>query len=116
MARAINCRKVPFAGPIFETYVVGEILKSYVHRGKEARIFYFRTKDKIEVDLLIEKNGRLMPVEIKLSSHVRNEDCKGIEYLKKLGMLLGGGVIVAPVRERYPLRRGITVVPSSEIS
>lgn len=108
--------KGPFAGPLFETYVVGEILKSYAHRGKEARIFYFRTKDKIEVDLLIEKNGRLMPVEIKLSSHVQSKDCKGIEYLTQLNLPLGSGAVVAPVRERYPLRRGIIVIPPAEIS
>lgn len=104
-----------FAGQLFETFVVGEIIKSYCHRGIEPRIFYFRTKDKIEVDLLIEKNGELLPVEIKLSSLVQPTDAKGIFYLKNAGFPISKGAIIAPTRQLYALSSELLVVPPSYI-
>ncbi len=105
-----------FAGQLFETFVVVEILKSYLHRGLEPRLFYFRTKEKMEVDLIIEKNGKLLPVEIKLSSMVRPSDLKGIHALKKTGFAVGKGVVIAPVGEGYPVDRSILAVSPDEIS
>lgn len=105
-----------FAGALFETFVVEEILKSYWHRGIEPRVFYFRTKEKIEVDLLIEKNGRLLPIEVKLSSSVRQEDTKNISYLKKSGLPIGAGAVVAPVQQPYPLSKDLFVIPPEAIS
>lgn len=108
--------KGAFSGPLFETFVVSEILKSYYHRGLEPRAYYYRTKDGAEVDLLIEKNGILMPVEIKLSSLIRSGDVRGIDHLQKMGFSLGAGAVFAAVHEPYALRRGLSVVPPSSIS
>ena len=113
---ATTAMRGAFAGPLFETYVISEILKSYWHRGKEPRIFYFRTKEKIEVDLLIEKNGTLFPVEIKLASRIQDEDVKGIRYLQKLKLSVGKGAVIAPVRQTYPLNKDITVAPPTVIN
>jgi hypothetical protein len=105
-----------FAGQIFETFVILEILKSYWHRGLEPRVSYFRTKEKAEVDLLIEKDGKLLPVEIKLSSAIRSDDIKGINALKKTGFNIGRGAIIAPVRQAYPVERDIFAIPPGAIS
>jgi predicted AAA+ superfamily ATPase len=56
------------SGPIFETYVVGEILKSFAHNGQEIPLYYFRDKHQNEIDLLLEINGQLFPIEIKKTS------------------------------------------------
>lgn len=112
---AVTAVRGAFAGPLFETHVVSEIIKSHWHRGLEPRIYYFRTKEKAEVDLLIEKNGKLLPVEIKMASRVRLGDVKGIAELRKTGFPIGQGAVVAPVREPYPLQRDLTVVPPGSI-
>jgi len=104
-----------FAGPLFETFVVLEILKSYWHRGQEPMAFYYRTKEKYEVDLVIEREGKLLPIEIKLGSRVSAYDLRGIEHLARAGFPLGSGAVIAPVRESYPLREGIMVVPPTVI-
>lgn len=72
------------AGSLFETFVVSEILKSYTNVGKDYRLYvsYYRGKDKKrtakagivtekerEIDLIIEENGMLYPIEIKLSAN-----------------------------------------------
>jgi len=53
------------SGQIFETYVIGEILKSYYNAGKEPSIYFFRNDKAEEVDLLFYQDGLLYPVEIK---------------------------------------------------
>lgn len=107
--------KGAFAGQLFETFVVAEIIKSYAHRGKEPRLFYFRTKEKTEVDILIEKNGTLFPVEIKLAARVQASDLKGMDELKKTNARIGAGAVVAAVKEPYPLRRELIAVPPTMI-
>ena len=64
------------AGNMFETFVVSEIIKSYANAGKDYRfnIFYYRGKDRSssgenEIDLIIEENGVLYPVEIKMTGN-----------------------------------------------
>ena len=57
------------SGAIFETYVVSEIIKSYAHNIKEPNIYYYRDKDKREIDVIIERNGKLYPIEIKKPSN-----------------------------------------------
>lgn len=61
---------------MFETFMVSEILKSYTNEGKDYKfsIFYFRGKDKNasgenEIDLIMEEDGVLYPVEIKMSGN-----------------------------------------------
>ncbi len=55
-------------GAIFETFVISEIIKSYRHNLIEPNIYYYRDKDKKELDVIIEQNGKLYPIEIKKSA------------------------------------------------
>jgi hypothetical protein len=70
-------------GPIFETFVISEILKPFSNEGKDYRnhVFYYRGKDKTkkmpdqsvvdiesEIDLILEENGILYPIEIKMTA------------------------------------------------
>lgn len=40
------------AGAFFETYIISEIIKSFANNGEEAPIYFYRDKDKVEIDLL----------------------------------------------------------------
>lgn len=53
------------AGAFFESWCVAEILKSYVNAGESPSFYYYRDKDKNEIDLLIEHEGKIYPVEFK---------------------------------------------------
>lgn len=108
--------KGAFAGQLFETYVISEILKSYLNRGREPRFFYYRTKEKVEIDLLIESNGLFFPVEIKLAARVDIGDLKGIESLRKTGLNLGAGAVISATKNKYVLTRDVTVFPVTVIS
>ncbi len=69
-------------GAIFETFVVSEIIKSYWHNGKHAPIFYYRDKDKKELDLLISQDQTLYPIEIKKSASPKKEFIQSFSVLE----------------------------------
>ena len=58
------------SGAMLETWVVSEIIKSYLHYGRTPRIYLYRDKDKREIDVLIEENGTLYPEEIKKTASI----------------------------------------------
>jgi len=62
-------RNGAMGGAVFETFVVAEIIKSYINTGVQAPLFYYRDKEQREIDLLIWKNGCLHPVEIKMTAN-----------------------------------------------
>ena len=53
------------SGAILETFIFNEILKSYWHNGKRASIYFYRDKDKKEIDLLIVRDETIYPLEFK---------------------------------------------------
>ncbi|MDR0646181.1 MAG: ATP-binding protein [Elusimicrobiota bacterium] len=103
------------AGHIFETYAVGEILKSYLHNGKEPLIYFYRDANQNEVDILLEENGTIYPIEIKKTANPGLNDCKGFEQIKKLNKKIGLGAVVCFQSERIPLSRDIISIPVWEI-
>jgi predicted AAA+ superfamily ATPase len=81
-------------GAIFETFVVTEILKSYYHNGIHPSIYYYRDSNRIEIDLLIEENGKLYPIEIKKTSSPKRDDIKNFDLVaKKLNNIEYGSLI-----------------------
>lgn len=99
------------SGAMLETWVVAEIIKSYLHHGRTPRIYFYRDKDKREVDLLIEENGTLYPIEIKKTASIQNLHFKGFDMLDKLGMPIGHGGVVCFTKTLLPLSEGVDAIP-----
>ncbi|MCR5620833.1 MAG: ATP-binding protein [Treponema sp.] len=78
-------RSGAMAGAFFETYAVGEIVKSFANNGEDAPVYFYRDKDKIEIDLLIERDNTLYPVEIKKTSTPSSDDAKGFSITGRIG-------------------------------
>ena len=77
-------RKGAMGGAFFETFVISEIIKSYINKGIQPPIYYYRDKEQREIDLLIWKNGHLHPLEIKMTA---NPDKKQISAFGVLNAL-----------------------------
>jgi uncharacterized protein len=75
------------AGPYFETFVVSEILKTFYNAGRNPPVYFYRDKDKIEIDLLIEDNGMLYPVEIKKTASPSKKDIRSFPILQRIRMI-----------------------------
>ena len=99
------------AGPILETYVISEIIKSYIHNGISPHLYYYADKEKNETDLLIEQNGHLYPIEIKKTTSIHNSGFKGFDHLKKLKTPIGHGCILCFQKDLLPYKRNIDIVP-----
>lgn len=115
--------KGAMSGAFFESYVFSEIYKSYLNAGKEPPVFYYRDRDKKEIDLLLYQNGVLSPIEIKkaaspgktaiknfdvLQPVTRAEFFGGLESLK---VEIGTGNVVCMANDLLPINEKNWYVP-----
>lgn len=111
------------AGNMFETFVVSEILKSYSNEGKDYRfqIFYYRGKDRgasgeNEIDLIIEEDGVLYPVEIKMSGNPKASMGATNPVLDKIpDKKRGMGIILCLIDKKTYLRENLVALPINYI-
>lgn len=82
------------SGAILENFVVSEIVKSYQNSGLEPHIYYYRDKDSKEIDVVLESNGTLSPLEIKKTSMPEKRLTNVFKVLEKSGMKIGTGGIL----------------------
>lgn len=99
------------SGNMFETYVVSEIIKSYWHNGKQPDIYYYRDKDKREIDVLLHENGTLYPVEIKKKSNPDKGDIKAFNVIEDLKQKRGSGAVVCMAPTHLPLTDDVNIIP-----
>ena len=81
-------------GAILENYVVSELLKSYHNNAKDCLIWYYRDKSSNEIDMVIESNGKLHPLEIKRSVNPGSELLRVFNLLDKSSVQRGTGAIL----------------------
>jgi uncharacterized protein len=99
------------AGAIFETYVIGEILKSYWHRGLSPAVYFYRDRDGREIDLLIDQDGQLFPVEIKKTAQPTRSAVRAFDALAGLPSKTGPGALFCLAPTDMPLRAGVSAIP-----
>jgi len=98
-------------GAIFETFVVSELHKNYLHRGESPRLYYWRSSDGHEVDVIVERGEKLIPIEVKSSQTLATDSFDGLKYwLKLAGRQAAAPALVFGGRECY-VREGVTVYP-----
>lgn len=107
------------AGSMFETFVVSEVLKTYSNEGRDYRfnIFYYRGRDQRgseenEIDLVIEENGVLYPIEIKMSGNPKANMGSTNTILDKIpDRKRGMGVILCLIDRKTYLRDNLIALP-----
>ena len=107
------------AGNMFETFVISEILKSYSNAGENYKfsVFYYRGKDRKasgenEIDLVINENGILYPVEIKMTGNPKAAMASANEVLDKIpNKKRGMGVILCLIDRKTYLRENLVALP-----
>jgi predicted AAA+ superfamily ATPase len=77
-------RKGAMGGAFFETFIIAEIIKSYINKGIQPPIFYYRDKEQREIDLLLWKNGKLYPMEIKMTANPEKRHIAAFSVLDDL--------------------------------
>jgi predicted AAA+ superfamily ATPase len=101
------------SGAIFETWCFVELLKSYRHSGQRAPFFFYRDFDQVEIDLIIEYNGTLYPVEFKKSANPGSDAAKNFKILERLNQPVGTGAIICMSSIVMPLTRSCQLIPAA---
>lgn len=81
-------------GAILENYVVAELRKSYFNNAKECLMWYYRDQNNHEIDLVIESNGYLHPLEIKRTANPSSQLIKDFHHIDKASTPRGNGAIL----------------------
>jgi len=109
-----QARNGAMSGSIFETFVVSEIIKSYYNAGKEIKdtLFYYRDKDKKEIDLLILEDGVIHPIEIKSAASVKKEMIKNFSVLDNNKEISAGrGAVICLSENIVPITEDVDALP-----
>lgn len=102
------------AGPMLETWVYGQLRRSFTNRGIRARLTYYRNNNGAEVDFLLEKDGKIFPMEVKRSSSPRLGDLSGAATIPTApGVQVQPGIVLCTGTEILPLGRGHYSYPIS---
>ena len=106
----------PMGGAIFENLVVAEFFKIFIHRGEEPALYYWRTTAGSEVDLVVETQSGLIPLEIKQSETLRSEMAREIiNFQKDFEGKAAQGYVIHPGKIILPLGKGVTSLPLANL-
>ncbi len=104
----------PISGSLFETYVISEVLKSYWHHAETPYLYFYRDSDNnAEIDLIIDAQGKLWPIEIKQTSSPNLHMTRHFKVLE--GNSLGKGAIICTADKFIPMNREVLIIPVSFI-
>lgn len=101
------------SGSILETWIMGELIKSWWHNGLRAPFYYYRDKDQKEIDLLIVQDGTIYPLEFKKTASPNKGDIRHFPVLKKLGLPIGAGGVICLIAQALPLESTNWSIPVS---
>ena len=103
------------SGHFFENYVVIELLKSYSCSPKKANMTYYRDSNAKEIDIFIEENNMVHPLEIKKSANPDRREVKKFDVLSKTTLEKGAGGIICMCEEPVPIDSSNCFIPSNLI-
>lgn len=99
------------SGSLLETWVLGELLKSWWHHGRMAPFYFYRDKDQKEVDLLIVQDDIAYPLEIKKTASPSHETVRQFQTLEKLKLPIGPGGVICLAERSLPLTAAAVSIP-----
>ena len=103
------------SGHFFENYVVIEMLKNYAYSSEKVNMTYYRDSNAKEIDLFIEKNNSIHPLEIKKSANPDSRQVKKFNVLEKASVEIGAGGIVCMCEEVIPIDVNNCFIPCNLI-
>ena len=103
------------SGHFFENYVVGELLRNYSVSEAKATITYYRDSNAKEIDIFVEENNRIHPLEIKKSAAPDRREVKKFAVLQKTTVETGAGGIICMCEEPIPIDAQNCFIPCNII-
>ena len=103
------------SGALFENFTVSEILKSYRSIGKEPYLYYYRDRDAKEIDIVMEADGKLFPMEIKKTALPDKRIVRAFGVLDKAPLQIGTGAVLCMADRFSAFDKNNLIIPVSLI-
>lgn len=103
------------SGHYFENDVVMELLKHYAYAKSTANLTYYRDSNAKEIDILVEENNQIHPLEIKKSANPDRREIKKYALMEKSGLARGCGGIICMCEEVIPIDAQNCMIPCNLI-
>lgn len=95
----------------FENYVVGELLRGFAYSPVQSNMTFYRDNNQKEVDIVIEQNGEILPLEIKMSANPDQRTIKNFKLLEKSSLKLTNGGVICMIGQPFPLDKNNILIP-----
>lgn len=112
---ADSLREGAAGGHFFENYAVMEMVKNYSYAEMPAIMTFYRDDNSKEIDVFVEENGRIHPLEIKKSANPDKREVRKYEVIRKTGMEKGRGGIICMVPAPFPIDDQNMLIPCNLI-
>lgn len=107
------------SGQFFETFVVSEIVKSFYNQGVEPPLYYYRDTNQKEIDLLVEHDRKLYPIEIKATASPNKQMAKNFDVLRNSlptsEVEVAHGILINQYPQKLWLAENLVALPISYI-
>lgn len=99
------------SGALLENYTVSEIMKSYQNAGLEPYLYFYRDRDAKEIDLILEGDGRLCPLEIKKTATPDRRLTRVFDVIEKAPLTRGTGAVLCMAEQLGAFDSSNLIVP-----
>ena len=99
------------SGALFENFTVSELMKSYQNEGLSPYLYFYRDRDAKEIDVLLEGNGKLFPLEIKKTATPDRRIVRTFDIIEKSPLTRGTGAVLCMAQEFSAFDRDDLIVP-----
>lgn len=103
------------SGHFFENYVVLEFLRMYSYSKSKANMTFYRDTNQKEIDIVLEQNGILHPLEIKKGTNPDKKAIGSFHLLEKSSLKIGNGGVVCMTEKPFPLDADNNYIPCNII-
>ena len=110
-----SLREGAAGGHFYENYVVMELIKNYAYARNTALISFYRDDNAKEIDVFVEENGKIHPLEIKMSANPEKKEIRKFNVIEKTSLIHGKGGIICMYPEPFPINETNSLIPGNLI-
>ena len=110
-----SLREGAASGHFYENYVVMELVKNYAYARNGALLSFYRDDKAKEIDVFVEENGRIHPLEIKKSANPEKKEIRKFSVIEKTSLIRGSGGIICMFPRPFPIDEGNSLIPGNLI-
>ena len=108
-----SLREGAAGGHFYENYVVMELVKNYAYAKNAALLSFYRDDNAKEIDVFVEENGKIHPLEIKMSANPPKKEIRKFDVIDKTSLIHGAGGIVCMASAPFPLDNHNSLIPGN---